>query len=94
MYECFDRTYDIECEEPYHNFVANGLVVHNSGKTLNAVRLMHKNQGLINTFSNIQTKGIKNSHLIKADHIIKKEIIDHKRKRNGEIEPVLLFYLD
>jgi hypothetical protein len=27
------KTYDIECEEPYHNFVANGIVVHNSGKS-------------------------------------------------------------
>jgi hypothetical protein len=26
-------TYDIICEEPYHNFVANDMVVHNSGKT-------------------------------------------------------------
>ena len=28
-----EDTYDIECEEPYHNFVANGIVVHNSGKS-------------------------------------------------------------
>jgi len=28
-----EKTYDIECEEPYHNFVANGIVVHNSGKS-------------------------------------------------------------
>lgn len=28
-----EDVYDIECEEPYHNFVANGIVVHNSGKT-------------------------------------------------------------
>lgn len=28
-----EPVYDIECEEPHHNFVANGLVVHNSGKT-------------------------------------------------------------
>jgi len=34
----FDRVgveavYDIECEDPHHNFVADGLIVHNSGKT-------------------------------------------------------------
>lgn len=28
-----EKTYDIQCEEPHHNFVANGIVVHNSGKT-------------------------------------------------------------
>jgi len=28
-----EDTYDISCEEPYHNFVANNLVVHNSGKS-------------------------------------------------------------
>jgi len=28
-----EKTYDIQCEEPYHNFVANGIVIHNSGKT-------------------------------------------------------------
>lgn len=29
-----EDTYDIVCEEPYRNFVANGIVVHNSGKTI------------------------------------------------------------
>lgn len=28
-----ESTYDIICEEPYRNFVANGIVVHNSGKS-------------------------------------------------------------
>lgn len=28
-----EMTYDICCEDPHHNFVANGMVVHNSGKT-------------------------------------------------------------
>lgn len=27
------RTYDICCEGPYHNFIADGIAVHNSGKT-------------------------------------------------------------
>lgn len=26
-------TYDIQCESPHHNFVASGMVIHNSGKT-------------------------------------------------------------
>jgi len=29
-----EKTYDICCEDPYHNFVANGIVVHNSGKSV------------------------------------------------------------
>lgn len=32
-YQGEEDTYDIECEDPHHNFVANGMVVHNSGKT-------------------------------------------------------------
>ena len=28
------KTYDISCKEPFHNFVANGIVVHNCGKTI------------------------------------------------------------
>lgn len=28
-----EDTYDISCEEPYHNFVANNIVIHNSGKS-------------------------------------------------------------
>ena len=31
-----EDTYDIECEEPYHNFVANGIIAHNSGKSTKA----------------------------------------------------------
>lgn len=32
--ECgVEDTYDIECEDPYHNFVANDIIVHNSGKS-------------------------------------------------------------
>lgn len=26
-----EETYDIQCEEPYNNFIAQGIVVHNSG---------------------------------------------------------------
>ena len=32
-----EPTYDIVCAEPHHNFVANGIVVHNSGKTFVAI---------------------------------------------------------
>lgn len=32
-------TYDVCCEQPYHNFVANGIVVHNSGKTVMALTI-------------------------------------------------------
>ena len=32
-------TYDIQCQQPFHNFIANGIVVHNSGKTCIGLRL-------------------------------------------------------
>jgi len=32
-YVGIEKTYDVVCDEPHHNFVANGMVVHNSGKT-------------------------------------------------------------
>jgi len=28
-----EDTFDVQCAAPYHNFVANGVIVHNSGKT-------------------------------------------------------------
>jgi hypothetical protein len=34
-----EKTYDIECVEPHHNFVANGIVVHNSGKSYAMLRV-------------------------------------------------------
>ena len=34
-----EKTYDIVCEEPNHNFVANGMVIHNSGKSTFAIQL-------------------------------------------------------
>ena len=38
-YVGLSKTYDIQCEEPYHNFVANGIVVHNSGKSVFAMQI-------------------------------------------------------
>jgi hypothetical protein len=35
-----EMTYDVSMEHPYHNYVANGIVVHNTGKTFAAVHLM------------------------------------------------------
>lgn len=32
-----EDTYDIKMHSPYHNFVANGIVVHNCGKTLEII---------------------------------------------------------
>lgn len=43
-----EMTYDICCAAPNHNFVANGIVVHNSGKSVMALStagLMHKHHG-------------------------------------------------
>lgn len=38
------EVYDIECADPYHNYIAQGIVVHNSGKTRNALKSMGKFQ--------------------------------------------------
>jgi len=37
-----EDTYDIVCKEPHHNFVANGMVVHNSGKSIAILDLISK----------------------------------------------------
>lgn len=37
-YVGIEDTYDIQCYGPYHNFVANDIVVHNSGKTYMAIK--------------------------------------------------------
>lgn len=41
-YVGIEDTYDIICKELYHNFVANGIVVHNSGKTISILGLIAK----------------------------------------------------
>lgn len=33
VYKGYEDTYDIECEAPHHNFAANEIIVHNSGKS-------------------------------------------------------------
>lgn len=35
----FEKVYDVACEDPHHNFVANGTVVHNCGKGKTVVAL-------------------------------------------------------
>lgn len=51
-----EKTYDIEIDDSLiHNFVANGIVVHNSGKTYSALRLakgLGKKIGVIDTENN------------------------------------------
>lgn len=37
-----EMTYDIICHDPHRNFVANGMVVHNSGKTTTIVQALKK----------------------------------------------------
>lgn len=36
-----EDTYDIQCEEPYHNFNANDIIIHNSGKSTVALQMAH-----------------------------------------------------
>lgn len=35
-------TYDIICQDPYRNFSANGMIVHNSGKTVMGIDIISK----------------------------------------------------
>jgi SNF2 family DNA or RNA helicase len=41
-----EMTYDIACEAPHHNFVANGIVVHNCGKTGAAINTIRYKCGI------------------------------------------------
>jgi len=56
-----EDTYDIVCKAPHHNFVANGIVVHNSGKTACVVREMVLNEDGKTTFGNIIMKSKKSN---------------------------------
>lgn len=42
-----DHVYDVVCEHPHHNFVANSIVVHNCGKTRVGLGLIAANPRLI-----------------------------------------------
>lgn len=46
-----EDTYDIECEEPYHNFVANGIIVHNSSKSHLGLQCMDYLKGNVDDIS-------------------------------------------
>jgi len=59
-----------------------------SGKTVHAVRDMYLTKNRMATYSNIKTKKLKNSKLIDGSMIIKREIVDHKKKRDGTVVPV------
>lgn len=37
-----NETFDIICDDPHHNFLVNGIVVHNSGKTYIAIRTIEE----------------------------------------------------
>ena len=41
-----ETVYDIVMEDPYRNFIANGFVVHNSGKTIMALAYMRMTESL------------------------------------------------
>ncbi len=41
------HVYDIVCEDPYRNFVANGIIVHNCGKTIQALAASPPGQAAI-----------------------------------------------
>ena len=45
------HVYDVVCEDPHRNFIANGIIVHNCGKTVEAL-------GMINALPESETKRI------------------------------------
>ena len=40
----YEHTYDVKMEEPFHNFVANGIVVHNCGKSFQLLSICEANR--------------------------------------------------
>ncbi len=42
--ECILDTYDLKCQYPYNNYIAEGIVVHNSGKTTLALHAIAEGQ--------------------------------------------------
>jgi superfamily II DNA or RNA helicase len=79
-----EKTYDICCKKPHNNFVANGIVVHNSGKTIMQIGLMscyskarilllaHSNDITSQTFKQLQKFGFKDSELFGGGNLITK----------------------
>lgn len=37
-----EKVYDIVCDDPHRNFVANGMVIHNSGKTAGTIHILRE----------------------------------------------------
>lgn len=42
-----EMTYDIKMDDPYHNFIANGIVVHNCGKSVESMNLAMHNKATL-----------------------------------------------
>lgn len=59
-----------------------------SGKTASVVRDLALNPSHRTTYSNIITMKLKNVKTIDPSMIISRKIVDHKKKRSGELEPV------
>lgn len=65
-----------------------------SGKTACAVRDLMMNKTGRKVYSNIITKHIPNNHLIKAEYIFKKTLVDVKEKRDGSKVPIYDYELN
>lgn len=70
-----EDTYDLVCDEPHHNFVANGIVVHNSGKTYAALDYA------INIAKELGTSfTIQNNMSFKFEDLLKKMDLEENKK--------------
>lgn len=77
-----EKTYDIQCEEPHHNFVANGMVVHNSGKSTLAFQVA----SFINSDFGTKDITLKTSTYVKRI----KEIVEERKEGNRGLRTICI----
>lgn len=71
-----EETYDIEMCEPYHNFVANGFVVHNSQQSQRYVKMESPSIIVPSTIQNNEDALNKFNAAVHTSHIIYNELVD------------------
>jgi len=81
------KVYDILCKDPYHNFVANGIVVHNSGKTIMGLTFIShiKKRALIVVHTKDLFKQWEKEISDKLDGNFKKGVVGAGRHKHGDV---------
>jgi len=90
------KTYDIICDDPYRNFVANGIIIHNSGKSACAIRetVIYKHMKYYTNILPKKPRITSNIITIEPEMIIKRTVKDVKKKRDGSEENVYEYELN